>query len=48
MPIKNLQPNEHGDWISVRNNLFAEFVSIGNKDDEITNSFFNPIYTDGR
>jgi len=47
LPLKVIQPNEHGDWISVRNNLFAEFITIGNKDDEIANSFFNPIYSRG-
>ncbi len=28
LPLKTLQPNGHGDWISVRNSLFDEFIPL--------------------
>jgi len=28
LPLKTLQPNEHGDWISKRNSAFDEFIPI--------------------
>jgi hypothetical protein len=42
-----LKPNEHGDWISVRNDKFTDFVKIGDKDEKSDNTFFNPIYSRG-
>ena len=47
LPLQTLQPNEHGDWISQRNDVFDTFITIGNKDDNKINSFFNPIYSRG-
>jgi len=31
MTWKTLQPNEHGDWISQRNDLFSTFIELGDK-----------------
>lgn len=31
LPIKILQPNEHGDWISMRNNSFENYTTFGDK-----------------
>lgn len=43
-----LEPNEHGDWISVRSNSFSSLIPLGDKDDK-TNSatFFVPFYGRG-
>lgn len=42
IPWKVLEPNEHGDWISVRNELFSEFIRIDSekKLSQNTQSFF--------
>lgn len=42
IPWKNIIPNEYGDWIGQRNNLFDTFISIDSekKFDFKTNSFF--------
>lgn len=50
---KSLQPNEHGDWISQRNEAFDTFIPIEpeNKNDLKTQSFFtfqNPGILSGR
>lgn len=39
---QKLQPNEHGDWVSQRNNLFDTFIEIApeKKTDLSSNSFF--------
>lgn len=47
MGWKTLQPNEQGDWISHRNDLFGTFIPIGDKNDELKQSFFVPYYTSG-
>ncbi len=31
MTWKTLQPNEHGDWLNQRNDLFGEFILIADK-----------------
>ncbi len=36
LPLTSLNPNEHGDWISVRNDSFKNFIPL----DEKSNSFF--------
>jgi predicted helicase len=43
MPWTVLQPNEHGDWISVRNESFKTFIPLEpeKKFHNSTNSFFN-------
>ncbi len=42
-----LQPNEHGDWISQRNDLFGTFIPIGDKDPTIRETYFIPYYSRG-
>jgi predicted helicase len=43
-----LEPNEQGDWISLRNNAFASFISIGEKDKNSTqDTFFKNQYSNG-
>lgn len=41
--VKTLQPNEHGDWISHRNDAFDSFIPLApeKKFDLKTNTFFN-------
>ncbi len=31
IPWRNVMPNEHGDWINMRDPAFAKFMSLGNK-----------------
>jgi predicted helicase len=46
--LTTLQPNEFGDWISVRNDAFGNFIPIGDKDNKANKeTFFVPIYTNG-
>jgi predicted helicase len=40
MNWKTLQPNEHGDWLNQRNDLFETFIEIGSKK-KIKEQFFN-------
>ena len=48
IPFKILSPNEHGDWINQRNNLFDSWTEIGDKKNENNkNTFFKPIYSRG-
>ena len=48
IPLKTLQPNEHGDWISHRNDSFSVFNAIGDKDDKSNKqTFFAPVYSIG-
>jgi predicted helicase len=42
-----LQPNEHGDWLNLRDDAFGEFIPIGDKDDKNSQAFFNQIYSRG-
>lgn len=42
-----LQPNEHGDWISQRNDIFSTYIPIGDKKANVPNAFFNPYYSYG-
>jgi len=42
-----LHPNEHGDWISQRNDLFENFIPIGDKKDKKAKTFFAPFYSNG-
>lgn len=41
-PWKTIMPNEHGDWISLRNNLFETFIELvpDKKFNQKSNSFF--------
>lgn len=47
LPLKRLQPNEHGDWISQRNTMFETFVELANRDGISQSTFFNPCYSRG-
>lgn len=47
MNWKILEPNEQGDWISQRNEVFDTFLPIGNKGDGGKNAFFNSQYSRG-
>lgn len=40
MTWKTLQPNEHGDWLNQRNDLFSEFIPIADKSNS-EKPFFN-------
>lgn len=43
-----LRPNEHGDWLSQRSDIFYTFISLGDKDDKRNQStFFVPFYSNG-
>lgn len=41
MKWQKLQPNEHGDWINQRNNLYDSFLPIATKDRDDDNAYFN-------
>ncbi len=47
MNLSTLQPNEHGDWLSHRNDLFETFIALGNKNDKLADTFFVPFYSNG-
>lgn len=47
LELKNLQSNEHGDWINHRNDSFDNFIVIGDKKNVNNNFFFNPVYSNG-
>ena len=48
LPFTRITPNEHGDWISVRNDKFGTWIPIGDKDDkENKQTFFVPNYSCG-
>lgn len=36
-----LHPNEHGDWINQRNDVFSTFIGIADKKEKISRTFFN-------
>jgi len=42
-----MQPNEHGDWLNLRDDAFGEFLAIGDKEDKTNKAFFNQIYSRG-
>jgi predicted helicase len=46
--LNQLQPNEHGDWISLRTSGFNTFIQLGDKDDKQNKqTFFIPYYSNG-
>jgi predicted helicase len=49
MKLTTLQPNEHGDWLNERNNLFDTFIALGEKDKALSKelSFFKPVFSYG-
>ena len=45
---KEITPNEHGDWINHRNEMFRLFTPLGDKDDKKNKeTFFVPYYSCG-
>lgn len=48
LELSTLQPNEHGDWINQRGNVFNNYIALGEKKgDNVLNSFFIPFYSNG-
>ena len=48
MGWKALEPNEHGDWINHRSDVFIKYPVFGDKDDKRNKStVFVPFYTNG-
>ena len=48
IPWTILEPNEHGDWINHRNEMFKDFILLGDKDDKKNKrTFFVPYYSRG-
>jgi predicted helicase len=48
VPLTELTPNEHGDWISLRNEGFDQFITLGDKENkDNSQTFFAPIYSNG-
>lgn len=48
MSWTHLRPNEHGDWLSQRNDVFSTFIPLGDKDNkENKQTFFAPYYSRG-
>ena len=41
MNLRTLQPNEHGDWIIERNDLFKDFIPVYDADGSGSHSIFN-------
>lgn len=43
-----ITPNEHGDWLSQRNDAFNTFIALGDKENKNNkNTFFAPVYSRG-
>lgn len=43
-----LEPNEHGDWVSQRSDLFGSMILLGDKKDKNQKeTFFEPVYSRG-
>jgi len=42
-----IESNEHGDWISQRNDLFGTFIAVGDKKVNSNKCFFVPYYSNG-
>ena len=48
MSWQEITPDEHGDWIKQRNDIFGNFIVIGDKKDkENKKTFFEPEYSTG-
>lgn len=48
MNWQQLHPNEHGDWLNQRNDVFSSFIPLGDKDNkENKQTFFMPFYSNG-
>lgn len=45
---QRIMPDEHGDWLNQRNDTFASFLSMGDKDNKKNNAtWFIPLYSNG-
>lgn len=42
-----ITPNEHGDWLSQRNDAFNQFIPMGDKETKSLHTFFVPYYSNG-
>lgn len=43
-----IRPNAHGDWLNQRNDVFASFIPLGDKDNKDNKqTFFAPYYSNG-
>jgi len=48
MGWKELEPNEHGDWINHRSEAYSSFISLGDKYNKRNKAtFFTPYYSNG-
>ena len=47
LPLKVIHSNDHGDWISLRNDIFPSFIAIGDKKEKSSQEFFVPLYSNG-
>ena len=48
MQWSNITPNEHGDWLNKRSEMFKHYTLLGNKDDKKDKrTFFVPYYSRG-
>ena len=48
MEWQTLQPNEHADWLNQRNDLFGNFIPLGDKDNKDNKqTIFVPYYSNG-
>ena len=51
IPWTIIEPNEHGDWLNKRSELFNQYALLGNKEDkkdkQDKHSFFVPYYSRG-
>lgn len=48
IPWTIIEPNEHGDWINHRNEMFKKFIPMGNKEDKKDiKTFFVQYYSNG-
>ncbi len=48
MQWQQLHPDAHGDWLNQRNDVFASFIPLGDKDDKKnSHTFFMPLYSNG-
>jgi predicted helicase len=47
MKWRTLHPNEHGDWINQRSDVFETLIALGDKVDKKADCFFVPSYSNG-
>lgn len=49
LPLTILSPNEEGDWLSERNDLFKNFIPLGDRDKSLEKelTFFKPVFSFG-